>query len=213
MDGINFFLLSFTTLFAIVDPPGIAPLFLAMTEDYTSSERIRVARVASLTAGLVLLFFTFGGTHLFRLLGITHPAFQIAGGIVLLLAALDMIRGQDVSVKTSPADRSAAAEKEDIATTPLAVPMLSGPGAISAVLMLSGRAESFLRITALIAAIVVTTLSAYLTLRFSVGLSRLVGETGLRVMKRLIGLLLVALAVQFVINGVAGVRASGGPAW
>ncbi|MEE9274718.1 MAG: MarC family protein [bacterium] len=201
MDLLAFFFFSYSTLFAIVDPPTVGAAFAAMTEGNSPEERRRMARIGSATAGGVLLFFAFGGQHLFKLLGLTHDAFQIAGGIILLLAALDMLRAQSVGVQTSPAEREAAIEKADIAITPIAIPMLAGPGAISASLVLSGKAASAGRLAALGAAIVLLTLTAYLCLRWSSALARLLGPIGIRVLQRLVGLLLAALAVQFILNG------------
>ena len=201
MDLLAFFFFSYSTLFAIVDPPTVGAAFAAMTEGNSPEERRRMPRIGSATAGGVLLFFAFGGQHLFKLLGLTHDAFQIAGGIILLLAALDMLRAQSVGVQTSPAERAAAIDKADIAITPIAIPMLAGPGAISAALVLSGKAASAGRLAALGAAIALLTLTAYLCLRWSSALARLLGPIGIRVLQRLVGLLLAALAVQFILNG------------
>ena len=202
MDLLAFFLLAYSTLFAIVDPIGVAAPFVAMTVDNSPAERLRMARTGSLTAGLVLLFFAFGGLGLFRLLGITYPAFQIAGGIILLLAALDMVRAQRVALRTSPEEQAAGRAKEDIAITPLAIPLLAGPGAISAALVLGGKAGTFAQNAVLALAIAAVTLTAYLALRWSIALSHFLGTLGSRVLERLVGLLLTALAVQFILNGV-----------
>lgn len=209
MDLLGFFLLAYSTLFAIVDPVGVAALFVAMTRANSPAERLRMARVGCLTAGLVLLFFAFGGLGLFRLLGITYPAFQIAGGVILLLAALDMVRAQRVAVRTSAEEQDAAIAKEDIAITPLAVPLLAGPGAISAALVLSGKAEGLARGAVLALAIAAVSLTAYLSLRWSIVLARFLGTLGARVLERLVGLLLTALAVQFILNGVASLMGRG----
>ena len=209
MDLLGYFLLAYSTLFAIVDPIGVAAPFVAMTADNSPEERLRMARTGSLTAGLVLLFFAFGGLGLFRLLGITYPAFQIAGGIILLLAALDMVRAQRVTLRTSPEEQAAGRAKEDIAITPLAIPLLAGPGAISAVLVLSGKGGSPAHAAVLAIAIAAITLTSYLALRSSIALSRFMGTLGSRVLERLVGLLLTALAVQFILNGVAALMGRG----
>ncbi|MEK6712085.1 MAG: MarC family protein [Nitrospinota bacterium] len=202
MDLLAYFLLAYSTLFAIVDPVGVAAPFVAMTAGDSPEERRRMALVGSLAAGLVLLFFAFGGLSLFRLLGITYPAFQIAGGIILLLAALDMVRAQRVALRTSPEEQAAGRAKEDIAITPLAVPLLAGPGAISAAMVLGGKAATPAHSAVLALAIAAITLTAYLALRWSIALSRFLGTLGARVLERLVGLLLTALAVQFILNGI-----------
>lgn len=203
MEFVGFLFFSYATLFAIVDPPAAALAFVAMTEGNSQEQRLRMARIGAATAGGVLLFFAFGGQALFRLLGISDSAFQIAGGIILFLTALDMLRAQRVAVKTSTEEQDAAHAKEDIAITPLAIPVLSGPGAISAALMLSGKAESAGRMGALVAAILLVTLTAYFALRWSLVLARLLGPIGARVLERFVGLLLVGLAVQFILNGLS----------
>ena len=208
MDLLGYFLLAYSTLFAIVDPIGVAAAFVAMTEDNTSAQRMRMARVGSLTAGLVLLFFAFGGRTLFEIVGITYPAFQIAGGVILLLAALDMVRGERVAVRTSAEEHHAAVVKDDIAITPLAIPLLAGPGAISAVLVLSGK-DGPAYGAILVLAIAAITLTSYLALRGSIPLSRFLGTLGARVLERLVGLLLTALAVQFMVNGVTAAMGRG----
>ncbi len=209
MDLAGYFLLSYSTLFAIMDPPGVAAVFVAMTEGNSPAERLRMARLGAATAGGILLFFSFGGQKLFQILGITYPAFQIAGGIILLLAALDMVRAQRVALRTSPEEQQAALHKGDIAITPLATPLLAGPGAVSAALVLAGKAEAPVQFLVLAGAIGAVSLTAYLALRWSIALGRLLGPIGARVLERLVGLLLTALAVQFILNGAAAMLGRG----
>ncbi|MBI3127210.1 MAG: MarC family protein [Candidatus Tectomicrobia bacterium] len=208
MDLLSSFLLAYSTLFAIVDPIGVAAVFVAMTEANTPAERLRMARAGSLTAGGVLAFFALGGRTLFEIIGITYPAFQIAGGVILLLAALDMVRGERVAVRTSAEEHHAAVAKADIAITPLAVPLLAGPGAISAVLVLSGRGGPAQGAVVLLA-IGAITLTSWLALRGSIRLARFLGTLGARVLERLVGLLLTALAVQFIVSGVTAAMGRG----
>src|SRR5690348_12613109 len=129
-------LMAATSLFVIIDPIATVPAFLAMTPYDTPAERVRMARLASMVAAAVLTFFVIVGEGLFHLLGITMSAFKIAGSIVLLLIAMDMLRAQRSPVVETNEEKAAGAQKEDIAITPLAIPMLAGPGAISSVVLL-----------------------------------------------------------------------------
>ncbi|HUC85614.1 MAG TPA: MarC family protein, partial [Candidatus Acidoferrales bacterium] len=135
-------LLAAGSLFVIVDPLATAPAFLAMTPTDTSEQRLRTARLASATTAMVLLGFAFGGRALFKVFGITMPAFQIAASIVLLIIALDMLKVQRSRVQQTHEETQAGVEKTDIAITPLAIPMLAGPGAISTTILLQNEAAT-----------------------------------------------------------------------
>ena len=130
MTPVEFTLLAFSSLFVIVDPIAVVPAFLAMTPNETPAQRERMARLAGFVMAGVLLTFALMGQWIFKFLGITLPAFQIAGSIILLLVALDMLRAQRSRVQETREETEAGTAKEDIAITPLAVPMLAGPGAI-----------------------------------------------------------------------------------
>src|ERR1700752_2567476 len=134
-------LLAASSLFVIVDPLAVIPAFIAMTANDPPKQRIRMARIASIVVAGVLLFFALTGELIFKILGITMPAFQIAASIVLLLIAIDMLRAQRSRVQQTREETDAGIEKTDIAVTPLAIPMLSGPGAISTVILLQGEAR------------------------------------------------------------------------
>jgi multiple antibiotic resistance protein len=135
-------LLALSSLFVTVDPLATAPTFLAMTPGESPEQRLRTARVACLTAAVVLVAFAFAGTSLFRIFGITMPAFQIAASILLLIIALDMLRVQRSRVQATSEETLAGVEKPDIAVTPLAIPMLSGPAAISMTISLQNQAKT-----------------------------------------------------------------------
>src|ERR1041384_5071765 len=137
---IEYAVLAFGSLFVIVDPIATVPAFLAMTPRDTPEQRIRMARLAAVVMAIVLLVFAVAGQMIFRFLGITMPAFQIAASIVLLVVALDMLRAQRSRVQETAEEPSAGTEKADIATAPLAVPMLAGPGAISTAIVLQTKA-------------------------------------------------------------------------
>ena len=203
---VEFTLLAFGSLFVIVDPFATVPAFIAMTPRDTPEQRIRMARLASIVMAIVLLIFAVAGKMIFKLLGITMPAFQIAASIVLLIVALDMLRAQRSRVVETREETSAAAEKNDIAITPLAVPMLAGPGAISTVILLQSRAADVAQQASLCACIVAVALASYLIFRVSARGAQWLSPIAMKVTTRIMGLLLAAVAVQFMINGLKAVR-------
>src|SRR3990167_7487242 len=136
-DVLNFIILSFWSLFVIVDPIGLVPAFLAMTDQNSKEDRIRMAKLASLITFLVLVSFAFCGKFILNAFGVTVPAFEVAGGIILLKIALDMLQAKRTALKETPEEQAEGSTKDDIAVTPLAVPMLAGPGAITAVVLLA----------------------------------------------------------------------------
>src|SRR5579862_9308862 len=145
----EYILLASSSLFVIVDPLAVVPTFLAMTPNDTPESRIRMARLACCVMAGVLIVFAAAGKLIFKFLGITMPAFQIAASIVLLLVALDMLRAQRSRVNETDEEKAAGVEKTDIAITPLAVPMLSGPGAISTAILLRQQATDAVQSAAL----------------------------------------------------------------
>jgi multiple antibiotic resistance protein len=193
-------LLAFTSLFIIVDPLGTVPAFLAMTPQDTPAQRVRMARLAcGVTAGVLLCFAT-TGMVLFKIFSITMPAFQIAASIVLLLVALDMLRAQRSRVQETAEETVAGAAKEDIAITPLAIPMLAGPGAISTVVLMQNQAQGWAQRSVLYGCILAVAFLSYLIFRFSASGVRWLSPIALRVANRLMGLLLAAMAIQFLLN-------------
>src|SRR5579862_843221 len=161
----EYILLASSSLFVIVDPLAVVPTFLAMTPDDTPESRIRMAGLACCVMAGVLIVVAAAGNLIFRFLGITMPAFQIAASIVLLLVALDMLRAQRSRVQETSEETAAGAIKTDIAITPLAIPMLAGPGAISTVIVLQTRAQNPLQIGVLYVCILCVSLACYLILR------------------------------------------------
>ena len=198
---LQFALVTFTSVLFIVDPIAVIPTYLVITQDESPAQRAVTARRACVSAALVLLVFALGGRAIFQLLGITLPAFRIAGGLILWLVAMDMLRGQRTTQESAP-EISEGRAKEDVALTPLAIPMLAGPGAISTIMVLAGQARTPARLVVLYASIVVTMLIAWLTLRAGERFLAKYGQTGIRVMTRIMGLLLAAIAVQFIVTGV-----------
>lgn len=199
---VQFAILSFWSLFVIVDPITVIPAFLAMTKNDSREEQIRIARLASIAAFFVLLFFSLAGQWLLGVFGITMPAFQVAGGIVLLIVALDMLQARRTAIKETPEEQAEGMGKVDIAITPLAVPMLAGPGAMTAVVLLSGEAVSLIHYSIVISNIFLVFLIVFFTLRLAVLRSQVLTPITLKILARLMGLLLAAIAVQFILDGI-----------
>jgi multiple antibiotic resistance protein len=197
---LQFALVTFTSLLFIVDPVAVIPTYLVITQGNSVERRRRTALRACIAAGLLMTVFGVAGNAIFHIFGITLPAFRIAGGFILWLVALDMLRGERTT-QESTEEIVEGQEKEDVALTPLAMPMLAGPGAISTVMVLAGQARGVPGYIAVYGSIWVTAIICWLTLRAGDRLVTLLGQTGIRVMTRIMGLLLAAVATQFVITG------------
>src|SRR6516225_2362643 len=163
----EYVLLATSSLFVIIDPLATVPAFLAMTPTDTPAQRIKMAQLACCVSAGVLILFSLAGKWIFKFLGITMPAFQIAASIVLLLVALDMLRAQRSRVHETSEETAAGIEKTDIAVAPLAIPMLAGPGAISTAILLHNQAVSMTQRGALYGCILLVCLACYLILRLS----------------------------------------------
>jgi multiple antibiotic resistance protein len=200
---VRFSLLALSSIFFLVDPFAALPTFLAITEGADPVRRRRVAGKGALTALIVLGTFAFTGEAIFKLFGITLPAFELAGGIILLLIGLDMLQAKRSATQEAAGDTVAAAQKEDAGIVPLGVPMLAGPGAITSVMVLVGQVQSHWQMAAILISIALTALICYLVLGHSGLVVRVLGETGIRILVRVMGLLLVALAAQYFVNGLA----------
>jgi multiple antibiotic resistance protein len=206
INSLDFAVLSFTSLFVIVDPVGLIPTFLAMTEKNTGPERVRMAQLASLiTFGILILSFLFG-QRLLTAFGITLPAFEIAGGIVLLLVAIDMLQARRTALKETQEEKAEGIDKHDVAITPMGIPMLAGPGAITAVILLSNKAGTFGNHMVLAGTIFVVSALTLLILWTVAVRSKMLSTIALKIMGRLMGLILAAIAVQFILNGVLAAR-------
>lgn len=197
----QFALVTFTSILFLVDPIAVVPTFLAITQGESEDRRRVTARRACIAAAILLIVFAAAGNLIFRAFGITLPAFRIAGGAILWLVAMDMLRGERPT-QESEAEIDEGIRKEDVALTPLAMPMLAGPGAISTVMVLSGQAHSVARAAVIYGSIVVTMLISWVMLRVGDRVMSHFGQTGIRVVMRIMGLLLAAVAVQFVVTGI-----------
>ena len=203
----EYVLLASSSLFVIVDPIATAPAFLAMTPNQSLQQRLRTARLACLTMAAVLLGFSFAGSLLFKIFGITMPAFHIADSIVLMIIALDMLRVQRSRVQQTNEETQAGVEKDDIGITPLAIPMLAGPGAISTTIMLQNEAKTMSAHVALSICIVAVAVATYVIFRLAVRGAHLLSPIAMSIAVRIMGLLLAAVAVQFMLNGIRTFRA------
>jgi len=204
-DLLQFSFVALTSVFFLVDPIAAIPTFLAMTAEDDPAQRRRMAKRAAWACLVALTGFAAAGRLIFRLFGITLPAFKIAGGVILLLIGLEMLRARRSQTKETPSEAEAGAVKEDVGIIPLGVPMLAGPGAISTVMVLiSGMPDWWYAIPVFVA-IAATSLVSYWILAGADRVRQYLGETGIRVLTRLMGLMLTAIAVQFMLSGLADV--------
>ena len=199
--SIQFFIVALTSVFFLVDPFAALPTFLVIAADADHAERRRLAMKASITCFIVLTAFALMGSLIFRFFGITLPAFEIAGGIILILMGLEMLQARRSATHETPGEREEGVAKEDAGIIPLGIPMLAGPGAISTVMVLMGPSPGWWRGTIVLTAITITVTLSYLILAAADRVRQFLGETGIRILMRLMGLLLVAIAVQFIVNG------------
>ena len=200
MELASYSFLALSSLFVILNPLAVAPAFLAITPSDSAHARVRMARTGCMVATGVLLTFVLLGNYLFKILGITLPAFQIAGSIILMTISLDMLRGQRSKVQQTPEEMSAGAEMDDVAITPLAVPFLAGPGSISTALILLNQAEDWRHRLVLCGTIVFVYLCTFGFLKLAAHGARWLNPITLKLMTRLMGLILAAVSVQFTIN-------------
>jgi len=201
----EFLLNAFITLIVVIDPVGVAAVFVAMTAGYSPRERRAAALRGVALAGVILLFFALVGNAFLGALGIGLPAFRIAGGILLFYLALEMILVRQSGARATPSERAEAGEREDISVFPLAIPLIAGPGAITSTVLLMGQAAQTPGLGAgLLAMLAVALGLTLLALLMAARLMRLLGVTGTNVVGRVLGIVLAALAVQFVLDGLAG---------
>ena len=200
---VRFSVLALSSIFFLVDPFAAIPSFLAITQSADPVRRQRMARKGALTCFIVLTSFAVGGQLIFRMFGITLPAFEVAGGLILLLIGLDMLEARRSPTQEAKGDTEEAAAKEDAGIVPLGIPMLAGPGAISSVMVLVGQVPSLWHweMAAILGSITLTSLISYWVLAGASRVRQVLGETGIRILVRIMGLLPVALAMQYFVNG------------
>lgn len=198
------FLVAFATFFATVGVADIAFIFAGLTQKNTSRERFVFATRGILIATGILLFFGFVGNLILDVFGITLPALRVAGGILLLLIAIDMVFARHSGATgTTSEEEAEGMSRTDISVFPLAMPLLAGAGSISAVILLTTGATTDLEFWTVVAALVATLALAWLALLVAIPIQRVLGLTGMSVVSRVVGILLTALAVQFVFDGIS----------
>lgn len=201
--SIQYFIVALTSVFFLVDPFAALPTFLVIAADADHNERRWLAVKASITCFIVLTSFALMGSLIFRFFGITLPAFEIAGGVILILMGLEMLQGRRSGTHETPGETEEGIAKEDAGIIPLGTPMLAGPGAISTVMVLMGPSPGWWRTVTIFIAITITSLASFLILSAAARVRQFLGETGIRILMRLMGLLLTAIAVQFIVNGLS----------
>jgi multiple antibiotic resistance protein len=196
-----FALSAFSAVFSVVDPLGVVPVYLAMTATDSREHKRRTAVRASVAMFVTLAAFAASGHYILSFFGISLGAFRIAGGVLLLLLAIDMLRAQKSRQKSTPEEEKEGAEKPDVSIFPLAIPMLSGPGAVATVMVLMTRANGLVERGIVFIAIAITAVNTFIVLIGATFAEKRLGQTGINVLHRVMGLLLAAIAVQFIVDG------------
>ena len=194
---------AFTTLFVIIDPPGLAPLFVALTQGMSPKQRRSILiRAVLISFGLMIAFLLLGEA-LLGFIGISMPAFRIAGGILLFLTALEMLFQKRQERRQGNAAEGATEHQDDPSVFPLAMPLIVGPGAITTIILLAGQAENTADMFAITGVLATVLMFVFLFCMASGPLERILGKTGVNIVTRLLGMLLAALAIQFILDGIA----------
>lgn len=188
-------------LIVVLDPIGTMPLFMAVTSDQTTAQRRRTALVAAITVIIVLLVAAVVGEHVLALFGVRIATFRVGGGILILLMAISMMHAKTSGAVQTPEEARLAHEKDAVAVVPLAIPLLAGPGAISAVIIFAHRGSGVTHMAILSVVIVIAALLSWLALRLASIVQPMVGPIGIKIVSRLMGLILAAVAVEFMVNG------------
>ena len=198
----EFFILCFSSLFTLINPIGIVPIFIAMTDEYSKKERDIIAFKSVLFAFFVLILFGVLGEFIFSFYDITIHGFRIAGGLLLLKISFDMIESKRSRTRTTPMEEKAAEEKNEIAYTPLAIPLIAGPGSIASIMILSSESSHWNNKITLFLALGTVLSITFLTLKLSKYLTKTFGRSGLRVMQRIMGLILMVISIEFILKGI-----------
>ena len=200
---VTFFVKDLVALFTIVDPVGLAPVVLALTAGMTPAERTLVIFRATIIAGIVIAIFGVFGQFIFSSLGVTSEAFSIAGGALLFLVAFDMIFGRQSGARETARETREARTREDISVFPLAIPMIAGPGTITTIILLVSNAGTDpLQLSLVALAALITLAASLVTMLVSAQIQKRIGATGILVLSRVLGMLLAAVALQFILNGI-----------
>ena len=204
MENINvsFILLTFSSLFTLINPIGITPILLSMTEDESDSEYQVIIKKGIITAYIILTIFAIMGDLIFKFYGITIYAFMIAGGILFLRNSFDMIDSKISRESSTPLETKEAIQKEDISITPIGIPLIAGPGAITSIMILSSQTSSYVDKCIVHINILITLIITYIILLLGKKISKKIGTTGIRIIQRIMGLILLVISIQFIINAI-----------
>ncbi|MEL7833254.1 MarC family NAAT transporter [Fodinibius sp. Rm-B-1B1-1] len=197
------FVAAFTSIISVANPLAAMPVFLSLTEKNNDVERTSVAKKSSFYMFLVLIIFLLAGTYIMSFFGISLPGIRIAGGLIILRAAYAMLNPDVSEKKISDEAQEAAKDKEDISFSPMAMPMLSGPGSIAVVIGLASQAEGFIDLIIMSAAIILVALISYGVLRLAPFSAKYIGPTGMNAITRMMGFIAMAIGVQFILNGIS----------
>lgn len=198
---LSLFLVSFSAIFFVVDPFGVVPLYIAMTAKDSPEKSRGMALRACFTGAVLLIFFALFGGFLFKVMSVSLSAFRVAGGILLLITALDMLKARTSETRTSDEETAEGVAKDDIAVVPLAMPLLAGPGSIATVMVLMSNGSSGWVAVPVLVSIVLTFGITYFVLRGAKLVQRVLRASGVAILQRVMGLVLAAIAVQFIAEG------------
>lgn len=191
-------------LFAIVNPIGTVPVFVSATDGWSAQDRARTAKIAALTVFLVLVSSAFFGDQILKFFSISIPSFQVGGGILLMLIAISMMHGKQSGTRQTPEEAQEVADRQVIAIVPLSIPLLAGPGAISNMIIAAQQRSSFWGHLSLAIPVAVVCLLIWVILRLAGNIADKLGTIGINIVTRLMGLILAAMAVEFIARGIAG---------
>jgi multiple antibiotic resistance protein len=198
----NNYLHILTALFVIVNPLGAIPLFITYTRDQAPAERRRTARSTAVAVGVVLVLSIFIGDHLLQFFGIGIPSFRVGGGILILLMAIAMLNANSIAARHTPEEVREIEDKENVAVVPLGIPMLAGPGAISTTIIYAHKAQTPLDFAALVISAVLVACAVAVALYLAEPIAKKLGRTGINIATRIMGLILAAVAVEFIAGGI-----------
>ena len=199
---LQYLIFCLSTLFAVINPLGITPIFVAMTEKYDSETRSKIARKGIITGSIILIIFTLLGSIIFQFYGITVEAFQIMGGIIFFRSGMRMLDAKVGRSRTTESEREEFKDTDEIAISPIGVPLITGPGAITGVVILSGKAPTNFSVLVLLFSVIISMFIFYFILKAGNYIGQKIGIAGMRVIERMMGLILMVIAVQFIINGI-----------
>ena len=199
---LQYLIFCLSTLFAVINPLGITPIFVAMTEKYDSETRSKIARKGIITGSMILIVFTLLGSIIFQFYGITIEAFQIMGGVIFFRSGMQMLDAKVGRSRTTESEREEFKDTDEIAISPIGVPLITGPGAITGVVILSGKAPTNFSVLVLLFSVIISMYIFYFILKAGNYIGQKIGIAGMRVIERMMGLILMVIAVQFIINGI-----------